>query len=365
VRQYGLSQLSESQEEAATRERHLIWFAQRFEEIIAAWNSADQATLLRKVDVDLENIRSALAWGLGPGAAAIPVLRLASALSRYWTTRGLVSEGRRWTAGALDAAVHAPAPLRATALNRCAILARMEGDANATRELWDASLALFRAMGDDEGVARVVGNLGLLCYDQGDDEGAVAALTESIALKRQQDNLQEVAISLLNLGMVHTRLKRYADGEAAFAEAGEIWRAAGDKAGMSLACLNTAHLARDQQQFDRAASLYAATLRISQALGDRPQVPTALEGMAHVLLHRHEGGTIERTTPKLCARLFACAAALRESTGVSIHAANQPIYKADLQRLQKLLGAGRFEAEWSTGWNTPVASIVEQVPTPA
>jgi predicted ATPase len=362
VRQYGRARLVEYGEEAWQRERHLAWFARHCEEAIAGWSSTDQATLLRRLDADLENVRTALAWGLEPGGDGVAALRLAGALSRYWTTRGLVSEGRRWTARALDAAPEAPADVRATALNRCAILARMEGDSEGAGALWEASLAVFRALGDTAGVARVVMNLGLLRYDLGDDEEALAALTESLVLKRRQEDQPAIAEVLLNLGMVVTRQGRYAEAELFFAEASAIWDAIGDQASLGHAYLNMAHLARDQEQLDRAAQLYAASLRIWVALGDRPQLSTALEGTAHVLLRQCETGGRERMALDRSAQLFACAAALRESTGVAVHTALQRVYQADLQRLQTLLGPVAFEAAWMAGWDMPVLSLIEQIP---
>ena len=251
--------------------------------------------------------------------------------------------------------------LRATALNRCAILTRLDGDPEAAGRLWEASLALFRELGDAEGVARVAGNLGLLRYDRGDDVGAVESLGEALALEREHGNQQETPICLLNLGMVFTRMQRYAEAESAFAEAGAIWQATGDQVGMSVTFLNLAQLARDRQQLDRAADLYAAGLRVSVAIGDRPQMATGLEGAAHVLLRRN-ACTRDKPAPKLCVQLLACAAALRESTGVSIHAADQPQYQTDLQQLRALLGAKAFEADWATGWNTPLDSLIEQIP---
>ncbi len=360
VREYGHSRLEEAGQEASARERHLTWFAQHCEDVIATWGTADQAVLLHGLDVELENVRAALAWGLERSPAAIEALRLASALSRYWATRGLVAEGRRWTAQTLDAARHAPDGLRATALNRCAILARLEGDAPGAGQYWEASLALYRGMGDAEGVARVAGNLGLLRYDRGDDQGAVEALSEGLALKREHGNQQEVPNFLLNLGMVYTRMKRYAEAEAVLGEAGIIWREAGDQVGMSATFLSMAQLAREQQQLERAGTLYVSGLRLSAAIGDRPQIATGLEGAAHVLLHRGAGAR-DPASLKLCAHLLAAAASLRESTGVSIHAADHPQYQADLRQLRALVGAKSFDAEWARGWAMPLESLIERI----
>jgi tetratricopeptide (TPR) repeat protein len=272
----------------------------------------------------------------------------------------LVGEGRRWTARTLEAAPEAPKTLRATALNRCALLARLEGDAESAAQLLGASLDSFRELDDEEGIARVAGNLGLLRYDCGDDLGAVAALSECIALNRRHGKHPDVPFFQLNLGMVYTRLKRYAEAEAAFAEAHANWQAAGDQVGTSTTILNMAHLARDQQQFERAAGLYLSGLRISVAIGDRPLLSAGLEGISHVLLRR-AGDARDKTRLKLCVQILACAAGLRESTGVAVHAANFPQYQADLKRLRAILGTKAFEAEWTRGWDAPVETLVVQL----
>ncbi|HVA89243.1 MAG TPA: BTAD domain-containing putative transcriptional regulator, partial [Chloroflexota bacterium] len=309
VRQYGQLKLAEDPEHPAPRARHLAWLAQHCEDMIAGWNAADQASLLRRLDADLDNIRAAMTWGLGPEGDCVEALRLASALSRYWTTRGLVSEGRRWTERALAAAPRAPAELRAPALNRCAILARTEGDNVAADAFWEASLALFREVGDTAGIVRVVGNLGMLRYDLGDDVGAMELLTESLAFLRRQGDLGEVARTLQNLGVVHTRRKLYAEAEAAFAEAITIQQTMDDQAGMGDTFLHMAHLARDREHLDRAAELYAASLRIFLLLGNRPRVASALEGLAHVLLRRYTAGVGAQLVLEYSTCLFACSAA--------------------------------------------------------
>ncbi len=359
IRQYGQLKLAESPGRTAPHTRHLAWFAQHCEELIAGWNASDQASLLRRFDADLDNIRAALAWGLGPDGNGVAALRLTSALSRYWTTRGLVGEGRRWTAQALDAAPHAPAPLRATALNRCAILARTQGDNPTAATLWEAALMLFREQGDGAGVARVVGNLGMLHYDNEDDHRALELLTESLALVRELGNLQDVARNAQNLGVVYTRQKRYAEAEATFAEAEAIHQATDNQAGLGDTLLHIAHLARDQEHLDRAAQLYAASLRIFLDMGDRPRVAPALEGLAHVLLRRYTKGTREQLLLEFGTRLFACAAALRESTGVPIPTVSQLVYQPDLHQLHALMGSEAFEAAWTLGWDTPVLSLLE------
>lgn len=59
---------------------------------------------------------------------------------------------------------------------------------------------------------------------------------------------------------------------------------------------------------------------------------------------------------------MAGAAALRESTGVTIHAADHPRYQADVKQLRALLSPRVFDAEWSRGWDMPLDALIEKIP---
>jgi len=190
----------------------------------------------------------------------------------------------------------------------------------------------------------------------------VEALTESTALMRQQGNLQGVASNLLNFGMVYTRQRRFADAEVAFAEAAAVYQASGYQGGLAETYLHAAHLARDQEQLERAEQLYAESLQIHLGLGNRPRLAPALEGTAHVLLRRYVGGTHERSLLEVSTLLFACGAALRESTGVPLPTVSQRVYQPDLQQLQALLGPALFEATWVVGWEMPVLTLIDRLP---
>src|SRR6266480_673141 len=61
---------------------------------------ANQVVWLERLDVEHDNIRAALAWATAAGEVEL-ALRLAGALVRFWSTRGLMREGRTRLAGAL------------------------------------------------------------------------------------------------------------------------------------------------------------------------------------------------------------------------------------------------------------------------
>ena len=58
---------------------------------------ADQALWLERLDEENDNIRAALTWSIASGEVELG-LQLAGALVRFWSTRGLMGEGRRWLA---------------------------------------------------------------------------------------------------------------------------------------------------------------------------------------------------------------------------------------------------------------------------
>ena len=55
---------------------------------------------LDRSDLELDNFRAALQWGLDHDVMA--ALRLGGAQAIFWASRGLIMEGRQWLQAALD-----------------------------------------------------------------------------------------------------------------------------------------------------------------------------------------------------------------------------------------------------------------------
>src|SRR5262249_30300608 len=106
-----------------------------------------------------DDLRAALAWWLRPGApVGESALRLTRALGPFWKLRGYAPEGCRWLADALARSPDAPPLLRAHCLIHLGALASMRGDSGAARRAYEASLGLFRQLGDAGGTGVALGN---------------------------------------------------------------------------------------------------------------------------------------------------------------------------------------------------------------
>ena len=107
IREYALEQLDAADELAAGIERHGSWFAE-LAECLDAEGSGDQpASVARLVD-DYPNLRAAIERARERGDGEL-LLRLATALWTFWSTRGYVAEGRRALEDALELSDRRPA----------------------------------------------------------------------------------------------------------------------------------------------------------------------------------------------------------------------------------------------------------------
>jgi predicted ATPase len=119
IRHYGQQKLREAGEAARTQHRHAQWFVALVEQAAPHMQSTAEKPWLARLVVELDNLRSALAWCEADGRAASGEmgLRLADGLRDLWRNRGQHTEGRDWTERMLATAGGAPGRLHARILH--------------------------------------------------------------------------------------------------------------------------------------------------------------------------------------------------------------------------------------------------------
>ena len=179
----------------------------------AATEGAGAGAWLARLEAEHDNLRAALGWAharaaagppspAGPAPLPWPELRLATALWRFWYTRGYLIEGRMRLEGTLTSAVASAAPpaLRAQALYGASALVHRQGDLGRAAALAEESLALARTAGTRHGIADALNMRGNIAADQGDTAHAAACYAESLALRRALDDTKGIIGTLINLG---------------------------------------------------------------------------------------------------------------------------------------------------------------------
>ncbi len=126
VRQYAREKLFESGEGERIRDGHLKAFIDLAEQAEPEIRGHNQLIWLDQLDVEIENLRSALEWAQAQDAESC--LRLASLLWRFWDIRDYGSEGLDWFTKAFAMTEGLHTVMRARALARASIVANNLND---------------------------------------------------------------------------------------------------------------------------------------------------------------------------------------------------------------------------------------------
>jgi tetratricopeptide (TPR) repeat protein len=370
VRQYALLQLQDAGEEADARRRQAERYAAMADAAEGELRGPDARRWLDRLTDEHDNLRDALRWTVEAPTPEIG-LRVAAGIWRFWFMRGHLDEGRALLSALLSRADAAPPEVRARALNAAGAMAFYQTDSDEALSRYEAALTLYRSMGDDGAVGRVLsnlalvlkdrgdpgraealfqealdiatrrgdkrsmasacGNLGILAQEQGDYDRARALHERSLALKREIGGQFEVANTLNNLGAIALEQGEYRRARAFLEEGLALATGQGVQRSRYVALLNLGHVARREDNLSEAGNHFTSALRLVLEQGEQIAVAMALEGFAATLA---AGGELARAVT-----LFSAAGAIRETTGTPLTAAERAEYDSILGEARRSLGA--------------------------
>lgn len=218
----------------------------------------------------LPELESALAVCLAdPKTHGAVGLSLVGALSRGWWMQGMGSHGAA-LAERMLAAVEAPPdrPL-AEALQGAGALAQAVGDYRRAEARYEAALALWTALSEEEQIAETTNSLGFVARELGDLERAVGCHRAALAIFTRTGPPQSAALAAHNLAVVAFLREDYPEAIAGHTRALATRRALGDDLGTasSLNNLGVIALFVDEEP-ERAESLLSEALQVRERLGD-------------------------------------------------------------------------------------------------
>jgi non-specific serine/threonine protein kinase len=322
------------------------------------------------IEAEYDNLRAALGWWL---AQSRPVegLGLAHALGFFWMARGLYAEGRRWIEAMLEladqmlrcssptetGALAMPPRLRADALSWLGAMASAQGYYAQARASYEASVALWRELGDVVMLADDLALLGLNRWLADDPAGATEALEESLSLCRANGIPGETATALRHLGLIAR------------------WRGEYERAAALLREAVIAAEAQPRGAYRRAVNVVEGLAHLGRAAylqGDSPQAETAFRDALGVIRETRLGGqsltdwldglaALEgaRGQSARAAQLFGAAEAQWRASGAIRFAPDRPAYERELATVRAALHEEAFVAAWAEGqalsWEQAVA----------
>jgi predicted ATPase/DNA-binding CsgD family transcriptional regulator len=199
LRQYGRDRLVESGQAAHVQRRHCDYYHDLALRAEADYIGPRQAESLRRLRLELPNLRVMLNHCLTEPGRVSTGLRTAGALLPYWIFYGVLGEPRRWLTQALEADKE-PTVIRAKALAVAALLGLLQGDIDAALRLRDDGAALARRLDDGRVHAHTTHISGITAWAQGDLDTAIPLLAEALERSRTDgDDAYEVFINMLFL----------------------------------------------------------------------------------------------------------------------------------------------------------------------
>jgi predicted ATPase/DNA-binding SARP family transcriptional activator len=282
VRLFAVERLEEDQP-AETRQRHAEWLAELAEAAKAAnLGGEDPVPWLDRLEAEHSNIRAALAWALTADVEL--ALQLVTALRPFWEVRGHWAEGLRWADQALATDHAAPPELRATAVAFAAGAAMRVGELTRAHELYAQVLELARELGDVEGEARALSDLGTVAAVRGDVSNGRALLEESVERYRELDVPRGLAIALSNLGDTAAQERRFDEAIAVTTEALTIQRELADRGRQAISLYNLGYYCLQAGDVEPARDWLEQAVALTFELGYKEVMAYALASFVRICL---------------------------------------------------------------------------------
>ncbi|HEY4190531.1 MAG TPA: tetratricopeptide repeat protein [Candidatus Limnocylindrales bacterium] len=240
---------------------------------------------LDRLDEAHDDIREALEWSMDQGDGTF-ALRLAGALAEFWRTRGHHTEGRLRLAAALSMAVDPPPGVRRKALSGAGLLASFQGDYRLAEAYLRESLAIAREQGDVEAEAIVLNWLGTNAYGAGDLKAAEAFASESLAMRRRIGDPVGIALALNALGGVRHFRGDLDSAREMFIESLALKQAqpAVNANGIAVSLTNLGLVERDAGHPEAAEAAFKEALDIWERTGDKQRVSVGVHNAALLAL---------------------------------------------------------------------------------
>jgi predicted ATPase/class 3 adenylate cyclase len=393
IREYAREKLAERADADAVAARHCDHYFALAKTANKGLRGPEQADWLWRLEVELDNIRSAIALSLAERVDPFIAVKFAVALQGFWILRGYSSEGRKLVQAALALPAVQAAPMaQAFALYVGAALAESQSDHAEARKMLETCLGLRRELGNEVDIAATLSTLSMARLQAGDAVAAAAGESEALEIFRRLDDRVGEAIGLLHLGQIwvhrgddavarsyleqclavareirHQEVEGECElvlGEVAL-ETGDtaqaclrfkrsltVCREAGDKRGEANALRWLARVDLQSGDLASARARLSDALRAFRAFEMREELLGCLED--HAELAEAEGKR------EVAVGLTAASARSRERLGLTRSPRGEVRWHTFVGRLRRAMPDGTFDSAWDDGQRWQIDDAIRQ-----
>ncbi|HUP96540.1 MAG TPA: tetratricopeptide repeat protein [Usitatibacter sp.] len=340
VRQYALEHLEESGESDAVRQKHLDYYLALAARARPELLGPNQASWLALLDHERPNLLAAHQWCADAEGNREAGLRLVSDVQQYWIVRGLPGLARGVMIEALDRSP-GRSPARCRALLDAGQIGYFMGLYQEARQQLEESLAIARQNQDRNAVAICLSPLGMACLGEGDLKSARAYLEEALALARDQQDPRRIAAAINSMAQLHRVEGNLDQAEPLFEHVLDLARDLEDRESIAIALLNLAMTSVDRGLLDRGRIMVGEAAAIAESTGSKPVGQSVLEVCAGMAAKAQKWSST--------ARFFGAAEAEAAHTGIRRDPADESFVAPRVAIARAAMGPDKFAASEAEG----------------
>jgi predicted ATPase len=361
IREFALERMHESSDSVSARQRHQEYFLELAEELnergLAAGPRELTAPSLERLEQELPNLRAAFA-GFLEDEKHDEVLRLGSALSRFWVSGAHFHDAVQWLERAPFAESSLPAESRAAALSAAGEIAFFVlDDVERAHSLWQEGLKLRRAQGDRAKLGAAVSRVAWVAWRRGELDRALELHAQALRLFEEVGDQAARMNELHFIGEAYRDRGEYDHAQRLLEEVVALARDLGSERQLNGTTHSLGDLALDRGDPERAVVRYAESMELCLKLRDRRIQVYCVAGIASALV----GMRRERDA----ARLWGAVEAQERELGFRMLLSERQRYERWMS-VARDRRRGAFEAAHRAGagltLDEAVAEALAQVP---
>ena len=349
VREYAGECLNKKGESDDTRHRHANYFLRLTESAEPGLQAAQSAEWLNRLEVENDNIRTAMAWLLVNDYGSAQ--KMAASIWRFWWVHGHIREGCEQLELALEKSKVVDKTVHLKLLAGAAALNRLSGNSALSQEYARMGLDLAEESGDRKFKALALHQLGFHALDDNDFETAKQLFQEGLESAAIGGDKQVLALLLNGLGEISRSQHDYEGAQEYYERALELNREVGDRVRQTTSLVNLGATSLLRLDVARAGRFYREGLEISSKMVDMNGTIYCLEGLA--------GSHLASEDPTRAAMIFGAAEAAREMHNLYIEPADRIPYELSIARVRESIKENQFNELFSKGKNMTLERAVE------
>jgi predicted ATPase/class 3 adenylate cyclase len=392
IREFAQERLVDRNDVAATAARHCDFYLGIAKAAKAQLEGSEQAEWTRRLEVELDNLRAAIALALAEGVDPVLAVKFEVALMRFRILRGYSTEARNNVRVALLLpGIREPNVARGHALYVGGVLATNQSDyVEATKMLTEClairrgletpretaatlstlatlhlqqdhlaqardydeeAIGIFRDLGDRIGEAVGLLNLGEISVRQADFGGAQELFEQCLVISRSVKHQELESDCERNLGELALSAGNLPAAQARFARSLKVCRDAEDKRGEAITLWRLGKTDAAGGDLDSARKKLTEALRALQAFEMNSEVLDCLEDYVKLL---QLAGQVENAV-----RAYSAAAAVREALGLARSPHREAEMQTRVEAARADLGEPAFKVAWATGRTWALDEAIE------